>query len=185
MVKEVNKLLAIFFVALLAASPVRAGEFGNVFGNEATQAQSREASAQALLAIENIIRAIRLRETGESQGTEELSVALDNLSEASSKMRELIGQDFPDFELTEDQLGSIAQRMGDGYRKYDGLFVEARTFSSFFRDFAELGDRLAGDVKGWIGTPIEQQILPEFSERLEDYLAAGELVTVLSRSQFQ
>lgn len=173
----------VFSLLCSSISPISAGEFGNIFGNEQIESQSRAASGEALSAIGYIIKGIYNREIGETDGTQNMLAALDKLSAASDQMRKILEQKIPDFELNASEKKLIKDRMGNGYEKYEGLFSDATTFSEFFNDFVELGNRLGLVIEKHIGTSMKDQMFPLFSEIMEHYLAAGSLVTTISKGR--
>lgn len=184
----INKIVmglisAVFFFSL--SSEVLAGEFGNIFGSERLEGQSRAASAQALLGIEELFRAIRLRELGEGQGVEELSEAIQNIFEASEKMNTILADDFPDFELSGGERSFVANKIGGDINRFGFELEEIFTFRDLFESFSELGKALSLAIVEERNRDTSELVFPSISPILRGYLALGESVSIISRERLR
>lgn len=171
-----NLLIASAVFSTTFGTISEAGEFGNVFGNEALAASSRAASAQALLAIEELIRGIRIRELQEGSGIEELASAISNLREATDAMRSLLEQDFPKIELNEEQRAFIASQVAG--RIFGEELSASTTLDELFEAFITIGEILASRLTELVdGGDSADLIFPEISPLLQAFLMAGEIVS--------
>ena len=183
----INRLLIFLtFLGIFQTSQsLNAGEFGNIFGNESVEIDSRAASAQALNAIEMIFRAMRFREVGESDGVEILNDAVSELRSATDAMEKILEDDFRDFALNEQQIALIENTFVPYFQTETEdvkEFTNVSNFSELFRAFIRTGQVLASNIENQLAVSIEQLMLPEISVTLEQYLALGRLVTEISRS---
>jgi hypothetical protein len=177
--------LGSILLTLTLSTNVAAEELANIFGTEEQQALSREASAEAIRALELALFALRLREVRESSGQAQLLEAAASLFVAVEKMQSLLKLGLADFKFTEEDLAFIASRMGSAGERYEGLFKDPTTFVQFFSDYTRLGEILAISLKQ-AGEGVEgQSALSVFSVPLTDFIVLGDTITVLSRSRLQ
>ncbi len=133
--------------AIILSPMLSAGEFGNAFSShEVVQEQSRIASAEAIGAIQNLMEGLRLRELGQSEGSEAFLQAAEQLFTSSKLMSDLTElEGFPSFDLTGDEQQEILEHLST-----TGISVDFpnsfRTFRDAYANFAHLQVILAEQI---------------------------------------
>jgi hypothetical protein len=181
--KTQSVLLSAFFVVWF--NHASAEELANIFGSEELQTLSREASAEAILAIELAMSALRARELGESAGIEELFAASSALAGAISNMRKLLDSGFVDFELSIEQRSFLESRIGQASERYEGIFTSIQTFSELFSAYLLLGERLVNSLEQAAQPQEGRSALSYFAVEISDFIAIGDALAVIGRSRFQ
>jgi hypothetical protein len=176
----VNKVAFIALIFLASPSALLAGEFGNIYGSEQTDAASRIASASALAAMETLFEAAKLRELRESQAGELMQRAASEFATASSEFQSIpIDPEF-NAPLTEAEKAYFETRAGEFIEQYANAISDPQDLSDLLKNLSVLSEFLAANVAETQNLPIEQPILPRLSPFVEDYLVLGEVVSTIS-----
>jgi hypothetical protein len=153
-----------------------AGEFGNLFvpSDPELEEASREASAEALDAIIEVMSGLRARELREGDGKEQIQVASQQLFNAMQKMRALTEEEnFPNFEIPESEKDLLAQTIG--IETYRAFFGDTQDFRDAFLRLIEIGEILASSVQE------DDRMLSVFSKHLANFILAGDAIAALGK----
>ncbi|WP_157814339.1 hypothetical protein [Rhizobium sullae] len=170
---------AILLVGCLLVPPLaNASEFGNVYGSPEIENASRQASASALEAIENILRGLRERESQQGNGSEQFRAAADLLLQARTVFGRLLDMpDLPDRPISEPEASRLVAGMNSEF--VAASIRRAKTTKVLLFELQEQSGALA-EVLGAVADS-RQPIYPQISARLRDYMALAEVVTVVNR----
>lgn len=135
------RLLLLGLALSMPSQIVTASEFGNVFGSADVEAASRQASATALQAIENVISGIRSRELQESDGSDDFATAARLFDEAAGRMEEIVSS-VSDQGLTDPQIAYLRGQFETG-SEIVLLLQDARSLAAVYRLFAQRTRRMS------------------------------------------
>lgn len=185
-----HRFLAIAFLilAVVQIDSAAADEFGNVFGQQATNnapdasKQARTASAQALGALSAIFDGLRLRELQESSAPGALTAAVQKLSDASAAMKLVKTEELQKIPV---DLSKINERDANmvrfAFSSIDQKLPEDQTnVQQLYATLILLTDRLASILIEQMNK--EGPLLPAISNTLLDYIDYGATVSRIAHS---
>ena len=174
-----RKLIAA--IAILGISmQSQAVEFANIVGDPETVAASRQASAEVLAGIINLIESIRLRELQESDGTEALKSASASLRSAVGQMDIIIEKMGDKMNLRLDQI-ELLQSLANDYLM-DRNILYPSDLKSLYNIFRNATHEFADYLDKFQGMPLNNPTYPEIATALTQYLRLGNAVTRVAAS---
>jgi hypothetical protein len=175
-----SKLIAA--IAILGTSmQSQAVEFANIVGDPETVAASRQASAEVLSGIINLIESIRLRELQESEGAEALKLASANLRSAADHMDTIIDKMGDEIKLSSVHI-EVLQLLANDYFLSRNI-IYPRDLKSLYEIFRNATREFADYLDKLQDMPLNDPIYPKIATALTQYLRLGNAVTRVAVSK--
>ncbi|MBO6719599.1 MAG: hypothetical protein JJ913_16710 [Rhizobiaceae bacterium] len=174
-------MLRVFVISLLiCVSTVssHAREFGNIFGSEATERASTDASVEALSALMRIIEGIRLRELQKASGIDQFVAAAEQLRNAANIMNSVLESEFDNSEFSDENKALVSALFEtSSFGQLGELPINPRQLYQYFQSMTE---SFAAIIEESATENMDVAVYPNISEYINDYLDCAALVTQLS-----